>query len=284
MFALVPAAERRYVGPMHLRASGSGLQATLDGPTMNRARVIVFGLALVAAGICLALDQGALRFNYPSASRYPVRGIDVSHHQGAIDWAAVRGDGIAFAYIKATEGGDHVDPRFTENWTRARAAGVIVGAYHFFTFCRDGATQARSFLSVVPRDRDALPPAVDLESDGNCSRTPSAGELRAELETYLRLVRDAYGREPVIYVTEEFTGMFPEAAPHSPLWVRDVLAQPDWLATLGWTLWQYADRGVVRGISGVVDLDVFSSDVPSWTRFHQGASDTSPATMEAGGG
>src|SRR5437016_13909496 len=106
--------------------------------------------ALIAAAAgALALGAlyygGRLGFNHPSLSRYPVRGIDVSHHQGPIDWDAVASDGVTFAYIKASEGGDYQDRRFKENWLGARHAGVLAGAYHFFTFCKDGAAQAENF-------------------------------------------------------------------------------------------------------------------------------------------
>src|SRR5438128_304537 len=70
---------------------------------------------------------------HPSDARYPEQGIDVSHHQGAIDWAVLPAQGVDFAYIKATEGGDHVDRLFARNWQAAADAGMKRGAYHFFT-------------------------------------------------------------------------------------------------------------------------------------------------------
>lgn len=108
--------------------------------------------ALVAGG-------GFLYFRAysPDRGKYPLRGIDVSHHQGQIDWRRVAADDVAFAVIKATEGGDHVDDAFDRNLREARAAGLAVGAYHFFTFCRPGADQAKNFISVVPRDQPLLP-------------------------------------------------------------------------------------------------------------------------------
>jgi lysozyme len=89
-------------------------------------------------------------------------GLDVSNHQGAIDWERVAGDDIDFVYIKATEGGDFVDSRFEDNWRGAGAAGLDRGAYHFFTLCRTGADQARNFLDVVPHLEAELPLAIDL--------------------------------------------------------------------------------------------------------------------------
>src|SRR5262245_48058079 len=89
-------------------------------------------------------------------------GVDVSHHQGHIAWAKLPRQGVDFAYIKATEGGDHADSRFSINWRAAHAAGIRRGAYHFFTLCRSGREQAYHFIRHVPVDAAALAPAVDL--------------------------------------------------------------------------------------------------------------------------
>lgn len=88
-------------------------------------------------------------------------GVDVSAHQGDIDWRRVAGDDIEFVYIKPTEGGDFVDARFAQNWAEAATVGLDRGAYHFFTFCAPATVQARNFLTVAPPDLAALPPAVD---------------------------------------------------------------------------------------------------------------------------
>ena len=87
-------------------------------------------------------------------------GVDVSAHQGEIDWQRVASDGIEFTYVKATEGQDWVDEQFTTNWEGAAAARIDRGAYHFFTLCAPGADQARNFLRVAPPDVAALPPAI----------------------------------------------------------------------------------------------------------------------------
>jgi lysozyme len=112
-------------------------------------------------------------------------GVDVSAHQGAIDWDRVVGDSISFAYIKATEGGDFVDERFTVNWAGARRAGIEVGVYHFFTLCTPGDVQARNFVGAAPPDGAAMPPAVDLELAGNCSVRPDPGTVQHELASFL---------------------------------------------------------------------------------------------------
>jgi lysozyme len=67
-----------------------------------------------------------------------------------------------FVYLKATEGGDYKDPKFQENWLKAREHGFHVGAYHFYRLCRDGKTQAENFIATVLNKADALPPVIDL--------------------------------------------------------------------------------------------------------------------------
>jgi lysozyme len=254
---------------------------------MKRTSLLI--LLAVAAVIAAeqAFEHGWVRFNYPSRDRYPVSGVDVSHHQGEIDWAAVHAEGVVFAYVKATEGGDFVDPRFQVSWARARAAGLAVGAYHFFTFCRDGASQARNFLAAVPVAADALPPAVDLEFGGNCDRSPDWRRLSLELASFLALVRAAHGREPLLYMTHELYDAYRRNAGDpfraSPLWVRDVFRSPRWLAGRPWTMWQYASNGRVKGIRGPVDLNVFQGGAAAWADLRGAALPSGPARETAKG-
>jgi len=119
----------------------------------------------------------------------------VSNHQAQIDWQTVAGDKIDFAYIKATEGGDFVDDWFESNWAGAQAAGLEVGAYHFFTLCRAGAEQAANFLDVVPVADDQLPAALDLEMPGNCAQRPPVEWVRQEVAIWLDEVGRATGDE-----------------------------------------------------------------------------------------
>ena len=114
----------------------------------NRLLLVAAALVLAAAG--LIVWYGWLPHYRPAIEANESYGIDVSHHQGDIDWARVADDDITFAYIKATEGGDFVDAQFADNWEQAGANGVDRGAYHFFTLCRPGLEQAENFLRVVP--------------------------------------------------------------------------------------------------------------------------------------
>lgn len=219
----------------------------------RRARVV--GVLLVAA----LLGAAAVWFIAIPNWRPPLLegesyGVDVSHHQGRIDWPAVAGDGIAFAYIKASEGGDFTDDRFAQNRKEARAAGVRTGAYHFFTLCTDGAKQARHFLSVAQPDPVALAPAVDLEFGGNCSARPTRKALHRELDEFLTLVEQAWGRKAVLYVFHSFEVAHGVRATYDdrPLWIPSYPRRPRG----AWALWQLHGFASVAGVSGSVDLDV----------------------------
>jgi len=215
-------------------------------------------IVLPLAAVFLALAFGAESFVRPRAfppdrAEFPMRGIDVSHHQGRIDWQRVAADDVAFAIIKATEGGDHVDDAFAENLRGARAAGLAVGAYHFFTFCRPGADQASNFIATVPRGERLLPPVVDIELHGNCPRRPSPAELNAELLAFLEPVEAAFGKPAIIYITDE---MAPTYAAHLPARLRWLRSLKGPLGEDDWVYWQYRDTGRVDGVEGDVDLNV----------------------------
>lgn len=202
----------------------------------------------------------------PDPSRFPVQGIDVSHHQGEINWPAVAAN-VSFAYIKATEGGDFRDRRFIENWRAAKAAGIVRGAYHFYTLCRAADLQAANFSAVVPREAGMLPPALDLEFGGNCPARPTVDAVKAELAVFSDAVFSSYGVRPVLYVTREFLKAYGTALPsHSGLWIRSIAWAP-YRSEGPWVFWQYHNRGSVGGISGPVDRNVFHADKSAFAGF-----------------
>jgi len=223
---------------------------------------LVLGVSATLTG--LLFYTGIIRFNYPSLKSYPVRGIDISHHQRAIDWPKVAGQGIQFAYIKATEGGNHRDRRYTENWREAQKAGIVVGAYHFFTFCRSGREQALNFIRTVPKQNGVLPPAVDLEFGGNCQMAPGF-DLRKELHDYRRAILSAYARDPIFYVTPGlYRSGLVDAIITNQLWFRNIYGKPQVNPADRWIFWQYANRGRIPGINTYVDLNVFNGNTANF--------------------
>ena len=189
-----------------------------------------------------------------------VRGIDVSRHQGVIDWPAVARSGVSFAWIKATEGGDYLDPAFRRNWALADASGVRRGAYHFVYWCRPAADQARWFAANVPDDPDALPPVLDVEwtpDSRSCPGTVPREPALAAMRTILAGMERATGRKPIIYAPRDFfTQVMAGALAEYPLWVRGLgRAVPADYDGRPWQVWQHSETGTVPGIGGAVDLD-----------------------------
>jgi lysozyme len=200
----------------------------------------------------------------PNRRLYPLRGIDVSHYQGSIDWPAVAGDDISFAYIKASEGLNDHDPYFARNWRGAHEAGVPTGAYHYFIFCRSGRAQALNFLAAAPHGAGALPPAVDLEMGTGCKGRPTGARVRAELQDFLDVVEARQGRPAILYVTPHFYDVYREYLPRRVMWRRSVHEEPD---RSSWAFWQYHSLGHVQGVRGHVDLNVFAADQDEFDRF-----------------
>jgi lysozyme len=207
---------------------------------------------LLIAGAVLAWFVWLPRFR-PALGAGERYGIDVSSHQGSIDWGKVAADGMSFAYVKATEGADFVDPSFDRNWTGAAQAGMDRGAYHFFTLCSPGRGQAENFLRTVPDAPGALPPAVDLELAGNCSSRPDQAMIDRELANFLDLVETKTGQEVVLYVGDDFEDRYHvRSRLDRPLWVRRIFFRPKG----PWAIWQVSSFAKVDGTAGRVDLDV----------------------------
>jgi len=223
-------------------------------------------LAIVAA--FLVLRTGRIRLNYPSRERFPVPGIDISHHQGAIDWPSVRDSGVVFAFIKASEGENHLDSRFAENWRESGAAGIVRGPYHFFTFCTAGISQAENFLAVIPKSELTLPPVVDVEFAGNCVNWSTVDRIRAELSAFLKRVERSTSRRPILYLTyDSFHRVADGYFLQYEIWIRNLLWEPSLSQPMAWTFWQYTDAGRISGIKGPVDLNVFRGSLEEFERF-----------------
>ncbi|HYH47785.1 MAG TPA: GH25 family lysozyme [Thermoanaerobaculia bacterium] len=189
-----------------------------------------------------------------------LHGIDVSHYQGAVDWPAVAAGGMAFAFVKATQGTSSVDPLFSQNWNGVQAAGLLRGAYHFFQPGEDPAAQAAHFLSVVPCTAGDLPPVLDVETAG--SLTPA--EIVQGIETWLAAVEAAAGCAPIVYTAPRFWDSLGTAAfGRFPLWVAEYGVSTPKLPAgwTSWSFWQSSESGQAAGVHGNVDLDVFQGSL-----------------------
>ena len=221
--------------------------------------IVLISAATIAIPSAADARHSRHHSRHHSARHYAYHGIDVSHHQGHIAWAKLPSQGVDFAYIKATEGADHVDGRFSTNWHAAHAAGVRRGAYHFFTLCRSGRDQAVHFIRQVPTEAAALPPAVDLEFPGNCKQRPSRAKFEKELGDFLDIVETHYGKRAVLYLTPHFDKRYRVSANfHRPLWLRSLSTEPRFGARQ-WTIWQSSSSRKLDGVHGHVDWNVARS-------------------------
>jgi GH25 family lysozyme M1 (1,4-beta-N-acetylmuramidase) len=195
-----------------------------------------------------------------------IEGIDVSHWQGTIDWAAVAASGKEFAFLKASEDVDYADPTYATNRAGAKANGLLAGAYHFArpdAAAGDAVAEADHFIDTAAPVSGELLPVLDLEQTGGLDVT----SLRAWAKAFLQRVYERTGVRAAIYVSPSFwsnrmgnSGWF-AANGYTVLWIAHWTTGPqpsvpaaDW-GGRSWTFWQYTSDGRVPGITGRVDLD-----------------------------
>jgi lysozyme len=225
-------------------------------------------LAALAAGALIWFAPWLYEHYELSAWSYAVKGVDVSHHQGDIDWQALRAAGVSFAYIKATEGASFRDPRFAGNWRRSRDAGVLRGAYHYFSLCKPGAEQAANFAAATPLDPQSLPHALDVEQMEPCPEGQRVPDPIAEIQAFLDMAEKRFGRRPLIYTTHEFHAAYRlgEHLGAERFWLRSLHRTPGFGGKT-WILWQYHNRGRRPGVDGPVDLDAFNGSAADFKKF-----------------
>ncbi|MTI43285.1 glycosyl hydrolase family 25 [Roseibium hamelinense] len=229
----------------------------------------VVGFAFLAA--CSAYD-----FPDPTPEDYAIHGIDVSRWQGDIDWNRVKRAGTEFAWIKATEGGDHSDPRFYDNWFGAKEAGVRRGAYHFYYFCRPVEEQVSWVKQIVPVDPEALPLVLDMEWNAHsktCTERPPREKILREMNHFLDEIEKHYGKRPVIYSSVDFhRDRLVGALKGEHFWLRSVAAFPNniYEQRNDWVFWQYTAEGRVDGVNGDVDRNAFFGTRSQFRKWLQG--------------
>ena len=187
-------------------------------------------------------------------------GIDVSKHNGKINWERVAADQkIQFVYIKATEGSSLVDKTYRRNITEARKNGLKVGSYHFFTSYKSPEEQYKNFKKHVKKGEQDLLPMVDVEEAGN--RYAKREVLQQRLWAFMKLVKADYGEYPVLYSQYKFYNDL--LAPDFNKCIIFIARYGSDVPTLRgggkYNIWQYTERGKVDGIKGYVDLDRFEN-------------------------
>lgn len=246
------------------------------------------------AGVKPGASTSSLSANVPVPAGYTVRGIDVSSHDhnlGPIDWPAVAANGYKFAYIKATEGKTYLNPYFAEDYAAAKAAGLLVGAYHFARpDGRDPVTEANWFIDNAQflKDRQTLVPMVDIEWPYWSGAPTCYGLTTTEFSDWVRAfsnqVKARIGRVPMIYTNTNFwnpcTGNNATFGDH-PL---DIAGYTSTLPPLpaGWTketVWQYAAGDPSQPAN--FDQNVFNGDYAALTQLTGAPAAAAPVAFRA---
>lgn len=225
---------------------------------------VVVGVFLVKLS-AIVYDRYFAEGASPDRTIYVSRGIDLSHHNGRMDFERLsKADtDVEFVYLKATEGTDYVDPEFVAAATACRRYGIPAGAYHFFRYDTDGELQALNFMQALRGRHFQLPPAIDVEDWGNPD-----GHATAKIVERLRALTEhllSEGYTPVIYTNSDGYRRFIKGNfDHLPLWIASFDFPPleDDPENSRWSLWQYSHRGSVPGIFSSVDLNVVNPANP----------------------
>jgi lysozyme len=233
-------------------------------PAAAFGRMVAASVSVGSASVG-AVAPSLTRAIVPAAPGVRLRGIDVSHYQGRIDWGRVARSGHHFAIAKATEGARYVDDTYLRNKILAEANGIAFGAYHFARPDRrpnDAVREANHFLDVARLEPGNVIPVLDLETTGGLSHR----QLTRWILTWLRRVHERLGVRPMVYTSPtgwaQRTGNTTAVAEagYDVLWVahwgvrEPALPARNWGGN-GWSLWQRSDCGSVPGIRGCVDVN-----------------------------
>lgn len=215
-------------------------------------------LLLILVGLVSILWFGFFRTKSPSMSKYPIRGIDISHYQTIIDWDKLSKEKISFIYIKATEGATRLDDKFKAHWINATKHNFRVGAYHFYIPNKSGKDQAANFIKNVPNLRNNLPPVIDLEFNINNKSKKTKDQLINEISDFIKEVESHYDKTVIIYTNISFYNYFIKSNfKNCKLWISDKEEKPR-VDNDKWLIWQYTHHGRINGFNGYVDLNVLN--------------------------
>ena len=190
-----------------------------------------------------------------------LKGIDVSKYQGQIDFNAVKRSGIEFVIIQAGYGKSvsQKDPYFEQNYTRAKAAGLKVGAYWFsYAYSPDeAAEEARTCAAVIADKQFDFPVYYDLESDPKSAYFPfmTGKENCSAMVTAFCTELEKLGYFAGLYISRSplQTHITKDVAKRFALWLAEYGNKLNYSGDYG--IWQRSSTGRIVGIIGDVDLD-----------------------------
>ena len=209
----------------------------------SRSRLRLIGAALLLGLIAAGWGWWTLHHWRPARAAYPVQGIEVGSDDGAVAWPAAKAIGASFVYLDASASAFARDPAFVKNLEDARAAKLQVGAVHRYDPCQPAETQAANFVTVVPRDRTMLPPAVDLDLLAeDCPVKVSDAAVTSELMTFLNQIETHTGKATILKISSSFEKRYHIATKiDRNLWLVRTRFQPEY-AGRPWMLWTANSR------------------------------------------
>lgn len=219
--------------------------------------IILLFLITIVLALGFLFHKRKIWFVYPDKNIYAVEGLDISHHQGEIEWEKLD-EKYQFVFVKATEGDTFVDHLFHENAANVRRTNRILGAYHFFHFNYGGMEQANNFINTVGNNID-LPPVVDFEFSGNPNRFDKKAVL-GELQICIEKLEKYYNCKVIIYTTRDAYTHFIENTFDNPLWYRSIIF-PINSKIKNVAFWQYHNSAIIPGVPVKVDLNVFKGSI-----------------------
>ncbi|MCR5421450.1 MAG: hypothetical protein K6E98_10610 [Lachnospiraceae bacterium] len=204
----------------------------------------------VMLAVCLALSvfmSVPFKVKAETSSKW---GIDVSFHQGAIDWAAVKQSGVQFAFIRAGSFKSGTDAYFHQNMKGALANGIPVGmyVYSYATTTEMAASEALFAVSLAKDYPVSYPIAYDIEDSYHKNMTQS--QIQALINAFCSVVENA-GYTPIVYSGKNFF-QTKIGSISQDKWVAHYASACDYPS---YSFWQSSAKGKVSGIKGYVDID-----------------------------
>lgn len=226
--------------------------------------VIIFFAVAVCSVVSFLIVRPSVSEATPCLDDYPVKGIDLSAHNGEVDFDSVAAH-YDFVILKATEGGNWTDRSFESNFMKAREAGLKVGAYHYFRFDRPGLPQAINIYNTLYNKRLDLPLALDVEDHGNAKGVDRNLVIERLRELVDFLV--GHGVSLMFYTNKLGYNRYvePEFADF-PLWICSFTDPP---VHGHWDFWQYTHSGHVPGVAGDTDINLFNGSKTEFINFLQ---------------
>ena len=239
---------------------------------MKRNLLVILPFGIIIALSCIIIFQTDFisRLKYKISSKTEqntnskdlvgeIYGIDVSHHQGKIEWGKVKkwkNKKLDFVYIKATEGATYIDETYKTNIKEAKENDFLVGSYHYFRTTSSIENQFQNFIKTIDKSEQDLIPLIDVEEKTNWTNK----EFHKNFKAFLNMVENYFGQKPMIYTVNSFynlnlSGKYKE---YHFLIGRYGENAPNMRDKTSWTIWQFSETGKVEGIPKDVDIDVLN--------------------------